>query len=44
MDPKLLEILKKAKAVDNRAKQFDKTDTSVLQSNVEARRPTPSIT
>jgi len=44
MDPKLLEILKKAKAIDNRAKQFDKTDTSVLQSNVEARRPTPSIT
>jgi hypothetical protein len=44
MDPKLLEILKKAKAVDNRAKQFDKTDTSVLQSNVEVRRPTPSIT
>ena len=44
MNPKLLEVLKKAKEVDNRAKQFDKTDKSVLQANVESRRPSPSMT
>ena len=44
MNPKLLEVLKKAKEVDSRAKQFDKTDKSVLQANVESRRPSPSMT
>jgi len=44
MNPKLLEVLKKAKEVDNRAKQFDKTDKSVLQANIESRRPSPSMT
>lgn len=37
MDPKLLEVLKKAKAIDQRAKQFDSTDTATLESNVKSR-------
>lgn len=37
MDSKLMEILKKAKEVDSRAKKFDKTDTSVLESNINER-------
>ena len=44
MDPKLLEILKKAKAVDERAKKFDSTDPKVLESNVNSRKvSTPSM-
>jgi len=37
MDPKLLEILKKAKAVDERAKKFDSVDSKVLESNINSR-------
>lgn len=44
MDPKLLEILKKAKEVDSRAKKYDKTDTSVLESNVKSRTQTQVVT
>lgn len=38
MDPKLLEILKKAKAIDQKAKQYDSVDKTVLESNVNARK------
>ena len=38
MDQKLLEILKKAKAVDQRAKQYDITDKSVLENNINSRK------
>jgi transglutaminase/protease-like cytokinesis protein 3 len=37
MDPKLLEILKKAKQVDERAKKYDSTDTTVLETRVNSR-------
>ena len=37
MNPKLLEVLKKAKQVDQRAKQFDTTDTTTLVANVQSR-------
>ena len=37
MNPKLLEVLKKAKQVDQRAKQFDSTDTATLEANVQSR-------
>jgi len=44
MDPKLLEILKKAKAVDERAKKFDSTDPKVLESNINSRKvSTPAM-
>ena len=45
MNPKLLEVLKKAKAIDQKAKQFDSTDTSILEANVQSRTqniPQPS--
>lgn len=45
MNPKLLEVLKKAKQVDQRAKQFDSTDTATLEANVQSRTqniPQPS--
>lgn len=38
MDDKLLEILKKAKAVDERAKQYDSIDKSVLESNINSKK------
>lgn len=38
MEQKLLEILKKAKSVDERAKQFDSMDSSTLQERVESRQ------
>lgn len=41
MNPKLLEILKKAKSVDERAKKYDSMDKSTLQANVESRPSTP---
>lgn len=34
MNPKLLEVLKKAKAIDQRAKQFDSADKTVLEANM----------
>jgi hypothetical protein len=44
MDPKLLEILKKAKAIDQKAKQYDSTSSSSLESSVNSRRNNiPSI-
>ena len=46
MNQKLLEVLKKAKQVDQRAKQFDSTDTATLQASVNSRtpqQPTPSL-
>ena len=45
MNPKLPEVLKKAKAIDQKAKQFDSTDTSILEANVQSRTqniPQPS--
>ena len=39
MNQKLLEVLKKAKQVDQRAKQFDSTDTATLQASVNSRTP-----
>lgn len=44
MNPKLLEVLKKAKEVDQRAKKFDSTDSATLQANVNNRKPTPTMT
>ena len=47
MNQKLLEVLKKAKQVDQRAKQFDSTDTATLQATVNSRTPqtpTPGLT
>ena len=47
MNQKLLEVLKKAKQVDQRAKQFDSTDTATLQASVNSRTPqtpTPGLT
>ena len=47
MNQKLLEVLKKAKQVDQRAKQLDSTDTATLQANVNSRTPqtpTPGLT
>lgn len=44
MNPKLLEVLKKAKEVDQRVKKFDSTDSATLQSNVNNRRPAPKMT
>lgn len=47
MDPKLLEILKRAKQVDERAKKYDSVDQATLKSNVESRSPkvsTPTMT
>lgn len=43
MDPKLLEILKKAKAIDQKAKQYDSVDKTVLESNVNARKNSNNI-
>jgi hypothetical protein len=43
MDQKLLEILKKAKAVDQRAKQYDATDKTTLESNVNSRKTMPTM-
>ena len=40
MNPKLLEILKKAKDVEQRAKQFDSTDTATLEANIQSRQNT----
>jgi len=37
MNPKLLEVLKKAKEVDQRAKKFDSSDIDTLESNVKSR-------
>ena len=45
MNPKLLEVLKKAKEVDKRAKQFDSTNTATFEANVQSRTqniPQPS--
>lgn len=39
MNPKLLEVLKKAKEVDQRAKKFDSTDVATLEANVNNRMP-----
>ena len=47
MNQKLLEVLKKAKQVDQRAKQFDSTDSATLQASVNNRTPqtsTPGLT
>jgi hypothetical protein len=44
MNPKLLEVLKKAKEIDQRAKQFDKTDVTTLETNVNSRKQTPTMT
>tara|TARA_R110002153_G_scaffold80401_5_gene204469 strand:- start:1796 stop:2386 length:591 start_codon:yes stop_codon:yes gene_type:complete len=38
MNPKLLEILKKAKQVDQRAKKLDSTNTTTLDSNIQSRQ------
>jgi hypothetical protein len=38
MDPRLKAILQKAKAIDERARQFDKTDMAILESNVTSRQ------
>jgi hypothetical protein len=38
MDPRLKAILQKAKAIDEKAKQYDRTDTAVLESNVSNRQ------
>lgn len=45
MDPKLLQILKKAKEVDQRAKQYDSVDKSDLERNLSSKvsNRTPSI-
>jgi hypothetical protein len=43
MNPKLLEVLKKAKEVDQRAKKFDSTDNATLQANVNSRKTTPTM-
>jgi hypothetical protein len=37
MDPKLIEILKKAKQVDQRAKKYDSTNKDILNTNVNNR-------
>ena len=39
MNQKLLEVLKKAKQVDQRAKQFDSTNTATSQTSVNSRTP-----
>lgn len=47
MNQKLLEVLKKAKQVDQRAKQFDSTNTATSQTSVNSRTPqtpTPGLT
>ena len=38
MNPKLLEILKKAKQVDQRAKKLDSTNTTTLDANIQSRQ------
>lgn len=38
MNPKLLEVLKKAKQVDQRAKKLDSTDTATLEANIQSRQ------
>jgi hypothetical protein len=38
MDPRLKAILQKAKVIDERARQFDKTDMAILESNVTSRQ------
>jgi hypothetical protein len=38
MDQKLLEILKKSKLIDQRAKQFDSVDKSELENNINSRK------
>jgi len=44
MNQKLLEILKKAKDVEQRAKQFDSTDTATLEANIQSRQNTNMVT
>jgi hypothetical protein len=43
MNPKLLEVLKKAKEVDQRAKKFDSTDSTTLEASVNSRKTTPTM-
>ena len=43
MNPKLLEVLKKAKQVDQRAKKFDSTDSATLEANINSRKTTPTM-
>jgi len=43
MNPKLLEVLKKAKQVDQRAKKFDSTDSATLEASVNSRKTTPTM-
>jgi hypothetical protein len=43
MNPKLLEVLKKAKEVDQRAKKFDSTDSAKLEASVNSRKTTPTM-
>jgi hypothetical protein len=43
MNPKLLEVLKKAKQVDQRAKKFDSTDSATLEANINSRKTKPTM-
>jgi hypothetical protein len=43
MDPKLKAILQKAKAIDEKAKQYDTVDRTVLENNVKSRAGGDSI-
>jgi hypothetical protein len=44
MNPKLLEVLKKAKEVDQRAKQYDNTDKAGLEASINSRKTTSTMT
>jgi len=44
MNPKLLEVLKKAKQIDQRAKQYDNTDKAGLEASINSRRTTSTMT
>ena len=44
MNPKLLEVLKKAKEVDQRAKKYDSTDKVSLEASINSRRSTQTMT
>lgn len=43
MNPKLLEVLKKAKQIDQRAKKFDNTDKNSLEASINSRRTTSTM-
>ena len=44
MNPKLLEVLKKAKQIDQRAKQYDNTDKAGLEASINSRKTTSTMT